>query len=112
VIISLHHDCTSNAVSAVTSKDTEHSKRAMKKVLFDKIAGSLPRSLGRMAAGHYLTIMTLMPKISSQTTAQISILKDLAKVSQPQQPNPTSGIRHQGPRTAPTTGEAEVTGRP
>jgi hypothetical protein len=80
VIISLHHDCTSNAVSAVTSKDTEHSKRAMKKVLLDKIAGSLPRSLGRMAAGHYLTTMTLMPKIPSQTMAQISILKDLAKV--------------------------------
>jgi hypothetical protein len=33
-------------------------------------------------------------------------------VPQPQQPNPTSGILHQGPRTAPTTGEAEVTGRP
>lgn len=33
-------------------------------------------------------------------------------VPQPQQTKPTSGIRHQGPRTAPTTGEAEVTGRP
>jgi hypothetical protein len=52
----------------------------MKKVLLDKIAGSLPRSLGRMAAGHSLTTMTLMPKIPSQTMAQISILKDLAKV--------------------------------
>src|SRR5580704_5296991 len=33
-------------------------------------------------------------------------------IPQPRQPNPTSGILHQGPHTAPTTGEAEVTGRP